>query len=519
MGESLDLFRAEFNRSIRVETRDERLTSNAGAVMLRDALQRLGMTDWLERRLVDRRKKALITHPQIELVTTMVFLYALGWQDQDDADAMRDDPAFRLAASKRRGTGPLDQREPDERQRDRNPAHPDGLASQPTMSRVMRALASDANRPVLRESLVEIASRRFRSGRRGHRKRYLTLDVDSLPVEVHGQQVGSAYNGYYHARIFHPLVASVAETGDMLDIRLREGNVHTANGALEFIDKLIDRVEAKMCQVAAVRMDAGFPEETLLAALETRDTPYVARIKNNPVLKKMAEPHLKRPPGRPPKEPRTWLYEMRYQAGTWSKARRVVLVVLERPGELFLHHFWLITNWAADQIPGDELLDRYRQRGSAEARFGEFMSTLRPALSSATRPKSHYRGKKIESERRPDEESFAINEVILMLNALAYNLLHVVRSLMETGTGDGWSVQRTRERVLRGAIGETSPLRQVRPRPPARGARLRRQHSSHCPTHTHPRQPCARGPRGGLRAHRCRGAEGTDGGVRPNWSR
>jgi hypothetical protein len=123
--------------------------------------------------------------------------------------------------------------------------------------------------------------------------RYLSIDVDSLPVEVHGHQPGSAHNGHYHARIYHPIVASVAETGDLLDLRLREGHVHTAEGALEFIEGLVDQVEKKLCQVAAVWMDAGFPEDHLLSALETRRTPYVARVKNNKVLDRMAQPHLK----------------------------------------------------------------------------------------------------------------------------------------------------------------------------------------------------------------------------------
>ncbi len=41
----------------------------------------------------------------------------------------------------------------------------------------------------------------------------MTIDVDSLPVEVHGQQFGSEWNGHYHRRMYHPLVASCAETG------------------------------------------------------------------------------------------------------------------------------------------------------------------------------------------------------------------------------------------------------------------------------------------------------------------
>jgi len=280
--------------------------------------------------------------------------------------------------------------------------------------------------------------------------RYLTVDVDSLPVEVHGHQPGSEHNGHYHLRIYHPLVASCAETGDLLDLRLREGNVHTADGALSFIDALLDRVEEKLCQVAAVRIDAGFPEENLLAALEARNTPYVARVKNNQVLDRMAEPYLRRPVGRPPQELRTWLYEMTYRAESWSRDRRVVLVVLERANELFLHHFWIITNWAADQKSGVELLEHYRQRGTAEGHMGELMNVLRPALSSAPRPKTHYRDK-VPTNRTPSYamDAFAHNEVILLINALAYNVAHVVRTMAETATHEGWSLQRVRERILR----------------------------------------------------------------------
>jgi hypothetical protein len=130
--------------------------------------------------------------------------------------------------------------------------------------------------------------------------------------------------------MYHPIVACAAETGDMLDARLRPGNAHTAEGALGFVLDLVDRLEGRMCQVALVRMDAGFPEEGLLAGLEARGTPYVARIRNNRVLDRMAAPHLRRPPGRPPAEPRLWCHEMEYRAGAWSRPRRLVLVVLER---------------------------------------------------------------------------------------------------------------------------------------------------------------------------------------------
>jgi hypothetical protein len=451
VGEDLPLFQPDFNGSIRVEARAERLTAEAGAVLVREVIEHLGIGRLLADRLHDPRRPDLITHPLVELLHTELIMLAQGWRDRDDADALRDDPVMRLAVSERRGISPLMSPSPDRAEgapKPKNPPVPDGLASQPTLSRLGRTLATEQNRAVLRDSLLVTAARRIKAGRCGHRMRYVTIDVDSLPIEVHGHQEGSEYNGHYHARIFHPLVASIGETGDLIDMRLRKGNAHTAEGALDFILPLVDRVEKELCQVASARLDAGFPEEKLLAGLEQRRTPYVARVKNNPVLDRMAEPYLRRPPGRPPNEPRTWFYEMNYAAESWSRGRRVVLVVLERAEELFLHHFWLITSWAEDQMPAADLLELYRGRGTAEGHFGELMSVLDPALSSSPRQKSHYRGEVPEKKTAPGD-AFAQNEAILLLNALAYNVAHAARVLVETATGQGWSLQRVRERVLR----------------------------------------------------------------------
>jgi hypothetical protein len=70
----------------------------------------------------------------------------------------------------------------------------------------------------------------------------------------------------------------------VLDAKLRPGAAHTAEGGLDFILPLIDEVEKKLCRAASVRIDAGFPEDELLSALEEREVGYMARIKNNPVL-------------------------------------------------------------------------------------------------------------------------------------------------------------------------------------------------------------------------------------------
>jgi hypothetical protein len=285
MGESLNEVRAEFNGSIRVEARPGHLTSDAGAIALREGLERLGMTEWLKAQMKDERNPKKITYPLVELVTTAIILLGQGYRDHDDADALRQDAALRLAASQRRGTSPLVvPKRPEGTPPPKNPRHPEHLASQPTFSRLTAMVDRTGGRASLREGLAVFAGRRLRAQRGGHRKRYLTLDVDSLPVEVYGQQPEAAYNGHYHATVYHPLVAVLGETGDLVDLDLRRGNAHTAEGALEFIEPLIDRLEREVCQVAAIRIDAGFPDERTLGGLERRHTPYVARVKNNPVL-------------------------------------------------------------------------------------------------------------------------------------------------------------------------------------------------------------------------------------------
>ena len=215
-----------------------------------------------------------------------------------------------------------------------------------------------------------------------------TLSQQGIDVCTDGQQAGSEYSGYYGQRMFHALIASYAETTCWTArcARVRPGS---ADGALEFIQRLVERVR-RVCESVLVRLDAGFPDGQTLTGLESAGIDYVARIRNNAVLDRMAEPCLRRPPGRPPREGRAWCHELRYQADSWEHPRRVVLVVVERPGELFLDYFWLITSLKRNRYSGARLLGLYRMRGKAEGHMGEFMDVLAPALSSAPRPKSHF---------------------------------------------------------------------------------------------------------------------------------
>ncbi len=452
MGETQHtLFPLDFNGSIRIEDRPERLTGEAGVLVLRQLDQRLGLTEWLVTHLRDPRHPDLITHPQIELLRTRLYLIAQGQRDGDDADRLGLDPALRLAVSQRRGIAPLLAFDPDQPDGD-----PHALPSQPTLSRLLRTLSSPHNRGVLRQGLLESAQRHLHARRRQARRtgddpqrlRRGTLDIDSYVVTVHGQQPGAAWNGHYQEVCYHPLAAQFAPTGDWLDMTLREGHVHTAHQATTFVFDLLARVERELCQVSDVRGDAGFPDEELLAGLEQRRKPYVFRLKSNARLQQLIEPSLMRPPGRPPAAPRLWLYEFEYQAERWSQPRRVVGVVREVPGELFLDSFFLVTSWTIEQKDAAALLEHYRRRGTFESHLGEFKDAFDPALSSSPRVKSHYRGQ--EPQRRyASRDAFACNGALLLLHALAFNLANVARVGLQQVTGQGWTIRSVREHVLK----------------------------------------------------------------------
>jgi hypothetical protein len=454
----------KFNRAVRVEARPERLSDSGGAVLVREALERSGLLQALSSAIEDPRDSRRITHPQKELLATFVTMLALGWRDQDDADALRKDPLLRLAVSERTGDAPL--RDDPEFTKTHNPPEPQGLASQPTLSRLLHRLGERERLDALRGGLRECAERRLLALNGGQKAAHITLDVDGLPISVEGLQPGSAYNGYVHDTIFYPLVTTSAELGDMIAVRLREGNAGAAAGACEAIREDVQWARAHLAHSVSVRIDAGMPSEELLRMMEEDRVRYVARLKNNAVLDRLAAPYLKRPSGRRPSTVRTWIHECKYQAGTWSRSRRVVLVVVDEPDELLLRHFWIVTNWRADRVPGEQVLERYRRRGTAEGHLGEFKDVIGLKLSSAPRGQrsEDWRSQIIGPVRPCDDPFFHANDALLQLCAIAYNAMHMLRRVLYLALPveeHGWSLRRVRERILRVAARVSLHARRV----------------------------------------------------------
>ncbi|WP_444986195.1 IS1380 family transposase [Halomonas mongoliensis] len=421
MGESVSPWIPSCNGSIRVELDGQRTTSDSGALLLREALDSSGVIEALDDNLVDPRHPLRIRHSLASQIRTLVLQRAMGWIDLSDTDTLRRDPLWQLACSDARGLTPLAQDRP----------------SQATLSRLLTCLGRNDNIDAVHEGLLRLVVWRLTALKNGERPKQLTLDIDGLPIEVHGHQGGSAYHGLYGTRIYSPLVASLAETGDMVGGLLREGNAGPAENADTWIPHLVKRLNESTGAQVRVRTDAGFTDNDTLEALETRDIEYLGRLRSHKGLQTLAAPYLKRPRGRPPEQPREWCYDLEYQAGSWPAPRRVVLVVQERPDDLLLHAFFLVTNLGKFDWPPEKVLALYRKRGSAEAHMGEVKSALDVHLSSTDRGASTV------------QDVMARNEVSLLLSLYAYQVLHGLRCLLVRQTRQGWSLSRMREQVLK----------------------------------------------------------------------
>lgn len=421
-----------YNRSVQLRPSAQRLSSDGGALVVRELDERLGFTKALARRLNDPRRRGSVEHSLPELLRARMYLVMQGWHDQRDADRLRHDPAFSLAVSDRRG--------PDAARRP--------LATQATHSRLIGLLAAEGNRAVMRSAPADLALR-CQALRSRRRLATCTLDLDSTDLETHGTQEGSVFNGYYGHTCFHPLLAHVGETGDLVGAALRPGNVSSARDAAPFAMGLIEQLEGSYAKKIRVRGDCAFAVPELMDGLHDRGHEFVMRLRHNTALDRLAAPHLKLPPGPPVDHVREWTHELTYEARTWQYIRRVVLVVVDDPKDRFMgaegtatRFFFLVTNVPAEDMSGEELLAYFRQRGTTETRLGELKREVLPLLSSP---------------------HLAENEATLLLAALAYQLAHALRLLATRAERRGawYSLSAFRERFLKVAALFTSGQRQL----------------------------------------------------------
>jgi hypothetical protein len=378
MGEPTTL-RASFRASLRIQAREDSLSSFGGVAYVREFEERTRALSPLIERLHDPRMASRRTHSVGALLRLAVYGRVLGFPDVTDADHLRFDPVLRSVI----GTG----------SQDRVGAP---LASKSTFHRFLTdTLCERRNRRALAQSLLESAVRPLLE--RGCPRRVF-VDVDSTEIVAHGEQQGACRNGYFRSHCFHPLVVSLGEEGTILGFRMRSGNVHTSKHVTSFLLPLLLRLRALLGQGVDVvlRADSGFGVPHLLEMLERHGFHYVVRMRENARILSKVERLLRR---RPSKR-RFRHLSFRYATTGWPCSRRVVARAERAPGTLFNAWALLVTNLRSKRR---SVVRAYLRRGQSEQVNDVFKNELRGDLMS------HHRMRH--------------NQVRGVLTALAQNLM------------------------------------------------------------------------------------------------
>jgi len=225
---------------VRVVFDDERVVSDAGVALAATLAQRLGIEGLVDR-LVRLRPERPGARNAGRKVMSLVFAMALGADSIDDAEVLRSGRTRRLLGG--------------------------WVAAPSTLGTFLRAFTFGHVRQLDRV-LGEALTRAWRAGA-GPGAGRLVIDVDSFIGEVHGYLKQGASFGYTKKRGYHPLLASRADSGEVLHVRLRKGAANTQRGILRFTDELIARVErAGATGAKLLRADSGFWNNKLFTRLE-----------------------------------------------------------------------------------------------------------------------------------------------------------------------------------------------------------------------------------------------------------
>jgi Transposase DDE domain group 1 len=339
------------HRPIVVEINPAPLSSDAGLLPIRQLDQRLGFTRQLAAALQDPRDPDLIEHSVLDMLRMRLYGILAGYEDQNDHDALRRDPVFKLLA-------------------DRLPTDPD-LASQPTLSRFENAVTiADLKR--LRDVLIDQFIASFAAP-----PRQLLFDLDAVDDPTHGQQQLSLFHGFYEQYQYLPLLITCADNDQIVLASLRFGTAHAALGADDDLEYLVRRLRAVWPWVQIeVRGDAGFGMPWMYAVCERLGLTYTFGLSSNPVLRAHSDELLTQAAANyaQTRQPQRLFGQFLYQAGSWPHARQVV--VKAEANACGTNRRFVVTNRRGAALYPQATYDDYIQRGESENRNKEFKGGL-----------------------------------------------------------------------------------------------------------------------------------------------
>jgi hypothetical protein len=338
-------------RPVTVMSSSALLSSDAGLLPIRQFDEHLGFSRQLADALDDPRDPDLIEHTVPAMLRARLYGILAGYEDQNDHDALRTDPVFKLVAG-------------------RLPTDPD-LASQPTLSRFENSVSIKSLKR-LRDVFIDQFIASFKSP-----PRHLLFDLDAVDDPAHGRQQLVLFHGYYEQYQYFPLVITCANNDLLVMVSLRHGTAHAALGADEDLEYLVGRLRAVWPGVRIeVRADAGFGVPRMYDVCERLSLIYTFGLAGNATLQELSAALLERAETRYEQthQPQRLFDQFRYQAGPWPQARQVV--VKAEANAQGTNRRFTVTNRPGAALVPEAAYDEYVQRGESENRNKELKRGL-----------------------------------------------------------------------------------------------------------------------------------------------
>jgi hypothetical protein len=279
------------------------MSSDGGLVVLREVALKLGVADVVSKPLPDTRDPLRVTHSYADMALARMLMIGAGYEDCDDIDALRRDPALKLACGRCPETG-------------------SDLMSQPTLSRLenladWRALAR------IGLGLIDLFCNSY-----VRPPATIVLDIDDTADAVHGGQQLALFNAHYDTRCFQPIVIFEATSRKPVAFILRPGKRPSGEEAARVLRHVLRRLRRRWPRVKIlVRGDSHYGCEAVMAELERLGCDYILGLAINVRLDAIAAPwraqcETRRRPAEGRKIRR--YHQFHHRAGAWSRARGVI---------------------------------------------------------------------------------------------------------------------------------------------------------------------------------------------------
>ena len=378
------------------------MTSDAGALLLREADRAIGLSRRVSACFSDHRNPHQLVHALPTLIGQRIVAIALGYEDVNDHDDLRRDPMLALLS---------DRLEP--RRKECAP-----LAGKSTINRLEHAPQREGQRyhkidhdpQALADLLVDL----FLDAH-AEAPAEIILDLDATDDPLHGSQEGRFFHGYYDNWCYLPLYVFCGR--HLLVAKLRRANIDAAAGAVDEIARLVGHIRRRWPHVGiCLRADSGFAREELMAWCEANGVDYLFGLARNARLLAAIEAELEEAKGehRHTGQPARRFADFRYATrNSWSRERRVIGKAEQL--DKGANPRFVVTSLSAEAVDARTVYEQlYCARGEMENRIKECQLDLFADRTSTA--------------------TMAANQLRLWFSSFAYVLLTAVRRLALAGT-------------------------------------------------------------------------------------